>query len=342
MSSNKSAKNGIAFLGFGRVGRIHFKCLVRNSRAKILYLIDEVLEPLKEVCNEWSLNDTVVLKPQDLDKALKDDRVVGIVICSPTSTHVNIIESACAAGKHVFCEKPISYTVEETAKCYTAAERNNVQLFCGFNRRFDPAIRKVYTKVRAGQIGTPQLLVHNNRDHPEPKETFLAASSGGMFLDVGIHSLDISSWIAGEQPTEISAMAHASKDMYVKQGDVDVFGVMLKYPSGLVAYTNSCRYAPYGYDQRLEVLGNKGCLVAENERDDQVVERTEKGDLITPIQNSFPERYLKSYELEMEHFLDILEGKTKCEVSGSDVILATKVCMAAHESWKSNKTITLN
>lgn len=74
-----------------------------------------------------------------------------------------------------------------------------------------------------------------------------------MFLDVGIHSIDISSWIAGEYPIEISAMAHASKEMYVKQGDVDAFGVMMKFPSGLVAYTDSCRYAPYGYDQRLEV-----------------------------------------------------------------------------------------
>jgi len=307
-----------------------------------LYLVDEILEPLKEACDEWGLTDTVVMKPQDFNKALKDDRVTGVVICSPTSTHVDIIERSCAAGKHVFCEKPISYTVEETTKCYSAAERNNVQLFCGLNRRFDPAFRKIYAKVKAGEIGTPQLLTHNNRDHPEPKEAFLAAASGGMFLDVGIHSIDICSWICGEQPTEISAMAHASKEMYVKQGDVDVFGVMLKYPSGLVAYTNSCRYAPYGYDQRLEVLGNKGCLLAENEREDQFIQRTEKGDLITPIQNSFPERYIKSYEHEMEHFLDILQGKTKCEVSGYDVIMATKVCMAAHESWKTNKTIKLN
>lgn len=74
MSSNKGSKNGIAFFGFGRVGRIHFKSLVRNSRAKILYLIDEVLEPLKEACEEWSLHDSIVIKPQDIDRALKDDR----------------------------------------------------------------------------------------------------------------------------------------------------------------------------------------------------------------------------------------------------------------------------
>lgn len=74
-----------------------------------------------------------------------------------------------------------------------------------------------------------------------------------MFLDVGIHSADTVSWIAGEYPIQVSAMGHASKELYVKQGDVDSYGVMLKYPSGLVTYFDSCRYAPYGYDQRLEV-----------------------------------------------------------------------------------------
>lgn len=74
-----------------------------------------------------------------------------------------------------------------------------------------------------------------------------------MFLDMGIHSFDLISWVAGEYPSQVTAMAHAHNEAYKKWNDFDVIALMLKYPSGLIAYVDSCRYAPYGYDQRFEV-----------------------------------------------------------------------------------------
>lgn len=105
-------------------------------------------------------------------------RVKGIVICIPTPLHDSMIELACKYKKHIFCEKPISMTLDGTIKCYALAKAANVALFCALNRRFDPALAKIQKQVASGRIGKLQLITSIGRDHPEPPENFFSAGSG--------------------------------------------------------------------------------------------------------------------------------------------------------------------
>jgi len=336
----------VAVFGFGRIGRIHARSLIESRRAQILYVIEELDDATRKTIAEpeWNLADhqTQVLKPVDAEKALADQKVNGIVICVPTRLHDSVIELACKYKKHIFSEKPISATVEGTVKSYALAKAANVTLFCALNRRFDPALVKIQKQVASGKIGKLQLVTSIGRDHPEPPAEYFNAGSGSMFVDMAIHNFDLIAWIAGEYPVQVTAMGHAHKDAYKKRDDYDVIALMLKFPSGLIAYVDGCRYAPYGYDQRFEVVGNKGAMVAENQRDDQLILRTEEGDLTTPIQNSFPERYQKSYANEIFHFLDILEGKAQCSVSSESVINGIKTALAAEEACKSGKVTNIS
>lgn len=125
-------------------------------------------------------------------------------------------------------------------------------------RRFDPALNKIFNQVKSGKIGKPQLIVSHNRDHPEPPAA-VQSSLGSFFLDVAIHNIDVITTAVQEWPCQVSAMGHAHKQTYKDRGDVDAIGVMLKFPSGLIAYINACRSTPYGYDQRFEV---KLCYVS--------------------------------------------------------------------------------
>lgn len=108
-------------------------------------------------------------------------------------------------------------------------------------------------QVRSGKIGKPQLIVRNHRDHPEPSMATQASLGNSFFMDVAIHDIDIITTAVQEYPCQVSAMGHAHKQAYKDRGDIDAFGVMMKFPSGLIAFINASRYSPYGYDQRLEV-----------------------------------------------------------------------------------------
>jgi len=344
--SKMDKRIGVVLFGFGRIGRIHARSLVDSRRAQILYIVEELDDVARKDINEseWSLifsDQTQVLKPADAHKALVDKRVQGIVICVPTRLHDDVIALACKYKKHIFCEKPVSASLDGTVKSYALAKAANVTLLCALNRRFDPALLKVQKQVASGRIGKLQLITSIGRDHPEPPAEYFNAGSGSMFVDMAIHNFDLISWVAGEYPIQVTAMGHASKEAYKERDDYDVIALMLKYPSGLIAYVDGCRYAPYGYDQRFEVVGNKGAMVAENQRDEEVILRTPEGDMTTPIQYSFPERYQKSYTAEIIHFLDILEGKAQCTITSESVINGIKAALAAEEACKSGKVTNI-
>jgi len=338
---------GFIVFGFGRIGRIHTRSLVTSRRAIVLYIIEELDEAVrKEIAGPgWNLtldHATQVLKPSEAEKALSDPRVKAIAVCAPTHLHDSVIELACKYKKDIFCEKPISATVEGTVKSYQLAKDANVTLFCALNRRFDPVLVKVQKQVASGRLGKLQLITNTGRDHPEPPENYFSAGSGSMFVDMAIHNFDLVAWIAGEYPSQVIAMGHAHKEAYRKRNDYDAVALMLKFPSGLIATIDCCRYAPYGYDQRFEVVGNKGAMVAENQRDDELMLRTESGDMLTPIQNSFPERYEKSYYAEIIHFLDVLEGTGECTVTSMSVINLIKTALAAEEACKTGKVTNIS
>ena len=160
-----------------------------------------------------------------LDEAFAADAVL---IGSPTPTHADYIERAAAAGRAIFCEKPIDLAVERVRACLASVRRAGVPLMVGFNRRFDPHFAALKRRMDAGEIGALELLTIISRDPAPPPLTYVE-TSGGLFRDMMIHDLDMARFLLGEEPVELHAAASCLVDPAIgAAGDVDTAVVTLR------------------------------------------------------------------------------------------------------------------
>jgi len=146
-----------------------------------------------------------------------------------------------------------------------AAKKAGIKLQIGFCRRFDHNHRAVYDMVRAGKIGKPHIIKISSRD-PEPPPIAYVKVSGGIFYDMMIHDFDMARFLAGDEVEEVYAAGAVLVDPAIGEaGDVDTAVVTLKFKGGTIATIDNSRRAVYGYDQRVEVFGDKGVAMNGND-----------------------------------------------------------------------------
>ncbi|MFO7170807.1 MAG: Gfo/Idh/MocA family oxidoreductase, partial [Chloroflexota bacterium] len=191
----------VALIGCGRIGRLHAANLTRRVAGARLALLADVNVAAARACAEELGVPEVV---EDYRAALERPDVDAVVICSATDTHAEIIEAAAAAGKHIFCEKPIDLSLERIDRALAAVERAGVTLQIGFNRRFDASFRRVRQAVERGEIGEPHQLHITSRD-PAPPPIGYVRASGGIFMDMTIHDFDMARFLIGREVEEVYA-----------------------------------------------------------------------------------------------------------------------------------------
>ena len=231
----------------------------------------------------------------------------------------------------------IIFFQSSSVNCYSEAEKHGASLLCAFNRRFDPTRVKVRKEVKAGRIGQLQMVKTTSRDNPLPSVDYLRIS-GGIFHDCAIHDIDVIMWIVGEFPTTVYAQAHAFRSTIAAIDDVDTVAITMKFPGGVIAQIDLSRFAAYGYDQRLEAFGSNSMLQSQNARASSVCVSDDKGLQDDVYMFPFWERYAESYKNELDHFLDVIEGKP-CSVKREEVLMASKVASACQESYKTGKPV---
>jgi myo-inositol 2-dehydrogenase/D-chiro-inositol 1-dehydrogenase len=294
----------VALFGLGRAGQFHLNNISRHPRATLLYVIDEDKKKADEVASNYTC-----VGLTSGEEALNDPRVNAVIIATPTPTHFDLIIKAVNAGKAIFAEKPIGVSLKEIDEAYEAAKIKNIPFLCGFNRRFDPSWVKVCEAVHSGQIGKPQIARTTARDSPCPTVEYLLTSHG-FFHDAGVHDIDVLRWVLGEEPLSVYALTKAHLPYVASIGDVDTILMTFEFPSGCVGTIDLSRKAVYGYDQRLEIFGDKGMAQVENKPSTSCVLSTANGELHDNIMFSFPQRFEQAYYIEFDHFVRIvLEGE---------------------------------
>ncbi len=325
----------LSLFGAGRIGSIHATCAAQNSDVNIKYVVD-VYQPAAEKIAA-ALGAIVT----DIETALSDPEVDGIIIASSTDTHANLIELAAKAGKQIFCEKPVDLTVERVKSCIEAVKKAGVQCAIGFNRRFDPMFAELKATIVAEQIGVIEIINITSRD-PSPPPIEYIHVSGGLFKDMMIHDFDMARWLLGEEPAEVFAMASCQVDPKIAEaGDIDTAVVTLKTASGKLCQINNSRRAVYGYDQRLEVFGSKGMLQVNNVLESGVVVTGDQGTSHAKPQNFFLERYADAYRLELNNFIQTIRGTSKPLANEVDGLRALILAEAAIESFKTKKSVAV-
>ena len=329
----------LGIIGAGRIGKIHTEniaCFI--PQAALEGIADIALTQEKEAWAK-SLGARLVLKePGDL---LKDPSINAIVICSSTDTHANFVIAAAEAGKHVFCEKPIDLTVPKVKAALEAVKKAGVKLQIGFNRRFDHNFARIREHTLAGGIGNVQLVKITSRD-PAPPSPAYVAGSGGIFIDMMIHDFDMARFQAGSEITEVFAAGSVLVDPEIgKAGDVDTALVTLKFANGAIGVIDNSRKAVYGYDQRVEVFGSGGALVAENDIPSTVKLYNETGVLGEKPLYFFLERYKSAFIDEMVSFVDAVRNNKPVAVSGEDGLENMYAALAAGKSLKEKRPVTI-
>ena len=278
----------------------------------------------------------------DTETALSDPSVGAVVIASSTDTHADLILRSAAAGKAIFCEKPVDLAIDRARNCADAVSKAGVSCMIGFNRRFDPTFAALKARLDSGEIGEPEMLIITSRDPGAPPVSYIKAS-GGIFKDMLIHDFDMFRWVLGDDAQTVHATGSCLTDPAIAEaGDIDSSVVTIRTRRGRLCQINTSRRAVYGYDQRFEVLGSKGMLQAGNVRPTEVVAYTEKAVCADVPEPFFLERYRAAYAAEMAQFFEALTKGQPVPTSIDDGVKALELADAATRSWSEQKIITLN
>ncbi len=338
-AARQGARLNVGIIGAGRIGRIHARNLaLRIPEASLLAVSDIALEAAQSCASDLGVETAV----EDYRAIIDDPDIDAIVICSSTDTHAQMMEDAAAAGKHIFCEKPIDFDLARIDRALAAVDKARVKLQIGFNRRFDPSFRRVRELVAAGKIGEPHLLHITSRD-PQPPPIEYVRVSGGLFLDMTIHDFDMARYLIDSEVDEIFARGGVMVDPKIGEaGDVDTAVTVLRFRSGAIGTISNSRRAAYGYDQRIEVFGSGGMVSVSNATPDSAVVSDADG-VHGPLPSVFfLERYAESYLTEMKEFVECVRQDTAPPVTGMDGRIPVIMGYAARKSYEENRPVRLS
>ena len=328
----------IAVIGTGRMGSVHVRNIAKLiPEADLVAVCDIRLEVAQAVAEEVGVQRVV----QDYHDLLADPEIEGILIATSTPTHAFIIQDTAAAGKHIFCEKPLALDLAEIDKALEAVAKAGVKLQVGFNRRFDKSFQRVREIVASGEIGRPCILRITNRDPDFPAMEFLRVS-GGMFLDMTIHDFDMARFQVGEVEEVYATGGVLINPELNEFGDVDTNIVTLKFANGAVGAIDNSRKAVYGYDQRLEVFCSNGTAMANNEAEDTAVKGASDGFLSARPPHFFMQRYAPCYVDEVRQFIECIRDDLPTPTNGADGRAAVVLGYAAGKSLHENRPVKVS
>ena len=328
----------ICIFGAGRIGQLHAANVAANPRANLASIVDIDEAAAASLAGKYSAR-----AETDVEVALGAADVDAVIIGAPTTLHVDLILASARRGKAVFCEKPIDLDINRVNACLEDVGKLGVPFGVGFNRRFDPTLRKMKAAIDRGEIGNPEIIVITSRD-PAPPPVDYIRTSGGYFRDSTIHDLDLARWLMDEDFVEVSAFGSNLVDEAIRDaGDFDTAATTLRSKTGKLCLINNSRRAVYGFDQRVEVFGSKGMLQTTNQMESGLLRWSNDGTAQRDrLKLFFLERYADSFRIELDDFLGAVIDGRQPSVTGDDGRRALILADAAQKSAETGKAVRLD
>lgn len=328
----------IGIIGAGRIGKVHAETLSFRVPQATAAAITDIN---RSIAQDVAVGCGIAHVAMRADEILSDPKIDAVMICSPTDTHADLVVRAAAAGKHIFCEKPIDHSLVKIDRALAAVEKAGVKFQVGFNRRFDANFMRVRKAVRTGEVGIPHLMHIISRDPGPPPISYIKAS-GGIFLDMTIHDFDMARFLIGDEVESVYTTAAVRVDPEIgKVGDLDTALIVLHFKNGVIATIDNSRKAVYGYDQRVEILGSTGMISSGNCYPNQAILST-----AAAVQRDLPlsffiERYTESFVNEVQSFVSAVLDDQPTQVSGVDGRVAVVMGLAARRSHDERRPVRL-
>lgn len=330
----------IGLIGAGRMGKVFAHTLAFSVAEVDLVAISDIDEATaRETAERYSASASYT----DYRRMLDDPALDAVVITTPTATHLKVVKDAAAAGKHIFCEKPLAETLPGCDEAIAAAAAAGVKLQVGLMRRFDPAYVMAKKQIEAGVIGKPVMFKSLGRD---PRRTSLEfakrENSGGLILDMGIHDFDQARWLMGSEVERVYSEGGCLVYPELNEvGDIDNAIVNLKFTNGAIGNIDVSRNAVYGYDIRTEVLGSDGALMIGKMQQTATLVLTRQGVTHDTVPY-FMERFGEAYAEEIRDFVHCILENREPRAGGLDSRAATAIGIAATKSFDEGRPVLVS
>lgn len=326
-------------IGLGRVGKMHVENMYLLPQLDIICAADYFIEEM----SDWLYSVNITSGYKNYQELLQRDDIEAVFIFTSTDMLEEIVTAAAQAGKHIFCEKPLSMNEDEQASMAVLrkVKEKGVTLQVAFNRRFDPQFHEVFELVRSGKIGRPQMIKITSRD-PDLLPHDLIKRIGGLIFDFTMHVFDMARFMMQDEVSEVYVKGNTLIDPSLKNiDDVDTLAVMLTFRNGGYALIDNSRRAVYGYDQRVEVFGSEGMAYADNVSESTVKVFNSQHCIMKNPLPDFTVRYREAYRTEILHFIDSVLHHTPVVCTGEDALLAQRIAIAAQQSLKSGLPVKI-
>lgn len=325
----------VGLLGAGRIAGVHATAITSHPQSELSAVSDFYPEAAEKLAAQYGA------VARSTDEIIADPEIEAVLIATSTDTHSDLMEAATRAGKAVLCEKPVDLSLERARACQNVVDATGLPVMIGFNRRFDTNFSALKQALTAGEIGKAELLSITSFDPAPPPVEYIKVS-GGIFRDMMIHDFDMANFVMGSAPVSITATASSIVDPEIGvAGDFDTAIVTLRYAGGELAVIKNSRRAVYGYDQRVEILGSKGLLQAQNMLENTVVKSGIHGVTGAKPTYFFLERYMQAYKAEWAAFVAAITEGAALPVNLSDGVLALAMAEAATKSAKTGQPVLL-
>ena len=338
---NKKIK--ICMVGAGRVGKNHAGFITSHlPDGEIVALVD----PAVAVRNEMGEGFGIEKRYDTLEQAANDIQFDAVVITTPTFTHKDLAVEAANYKKHVFLEKPMAISIEECDQIIEACEKNSVVLQLGFMRRFQPEFSEAEKRIRAGDIGYPMMVKSLTHGPGLPPAWARDLNlSNGMLAEVNSHDWDAVRWLMNSNIQRVYAEVSNLKGEKFNVDAPDYYDtalVNIRFENGTLGMFSGVCPCEYGYDARMEIIGDKGIMQIGEMKGQPIIVCTNRDEgLITPIYRTWPQRFTWGYIYELQHFIQCAANGEKPLVSGDDGRWAVAGVLAGTKSFQEERPVYL-
>lgn len=327
---------GIGLIGGGRIGSLHAGNIARHAKARLVAVHDAQPAAARALADQYG-----AAVAGSLDDLFANPDIDAIFICSPTDTHVDLIGRAAAAGKAIFCEKPIDIDMASAERVPAMLERNPVPFMIGFHRRFDPSTRRIAEHIASGNVGEVEFMRVTSRD-PAPPPIGYILRSGGMFRDMTIHDLDLCRWLTGREFTTVFAKGFCLVDPAIGEaGDFDTAFICLWADDGVHCVLQNSRRSNGGFDQRIEIMGSLAAAGMDNVPTTQTSLLGPGGKGADRLPDHFPQRYADAYVAQLDAFLAAVREGHDPPTTALDGLAALQLADACAESASTGVPVRL-
>ena len=326
----------IGSVGLGRLGYEH-ACNIANliPGAELVALCDVDEKRVKEVAAELGVPYTY----SDVAEMVKNPELDAIVIVSPSMYHADHIKLALDAGKHVFCDKPLDTTIEKCKQAEKAVEAHPDKVFMlGFMRRFDDSYAEAKQRIDNGDIGKVVLVRSYTQDPRTTIEGTLkfAPHSGGQFLDMCVHDIDLIRWFTGSNIKKVWGIGGVFEfDLYRELNDADNAAATVQCENGAMGFMFTNRTHGAGCNVETEIIGTHGTLRIANVGRKNMLQIVDGSGAREEYYPDFLSRWHQAYVNEIKEFVACINEGRKPGVTVYD---GTKVSQAAYRCKESFET----